>query len=94
MASAAAGEIPFPGAVDSAAVRQDRLDDVLENALILGNGDVNALLYAKGPGLVLRLTKNDVWDSRIDTSMNPPLLKVDIKGKRLIGLGKIGRAHV
>ena len=89
MASAAAGEIPFPGAVDSAAVRQDRLDDVLENALILGNGDVNALLYAKGPGLVLRLTKNDVWDSRIDTSMNPPLLKVDIKGKRLIGLGNV-----
>jgi len=86
-ASAARADIPFPKALDNAAVRQEQLDNILENSLVLGNGDINALLYGEGPRLVLRLTKNDVWDSRIDTSMNPPMLKVDIKGKRLIGLG-------
>ena len=84
---AAWGDVPFPEAIDRAAVRQEQLDSILDNALILVNGDINALLYGEGPRLVLRLTKNDVWDSRIDTSMNPPLLKVDVKGKRLIGLG-------
>ena len=86
-ASVGRTDIPFPQALDSAAIRQAHLDNILENSLIIGNGDINALLYGEGPRLVLRLTKNDVWDSRIDTSMNPPMLKVDIKGKRLIGLG-------
>ena len=34
-------------ALDEAAVVQERLDDVLDNSLILGNGDINARLFAK-----------------------------------------------
>ena len=73
--------IPFPAALDEAAVVQERLDDVLENSLILGNGDINALLFATRAGLTLNLTKNDVWDARVDSSAEKPLLKVDIAGQ-------------
>ncbi|MCX6874187.1 MAG: hypothetical protein NTW21_10320 [Verrucomicrobia bacterium] len=70
--------IPYPAALDAAAVTQERLDNIHENSLIVGNGDINALLYAQGDGLVLRMTKNDVWDARIDTSQDPPLTTIDI----------------
>ncbi len=82
---ARAEDIPFEKALDAAAVGQDRLDNLLERSLILGNGDVNGLLYSQGGNLILRLTKNDVWDARIDTSGDPPLLKIDIKNKKLTG---------
>ncbi len=84
-AHAYAEDIPFEKALEAAAVKQDRLDDLLARSLILGNGDVNGLLYSQGQNLILRLTKNDVWDARIDTSGDPPLLKIDIKNKKLIG---------
>ncbi len=67
---------PFPDALDAAAIVVDRLDNILEHSLILGNGDVNALLYAKDGNVMLRLTKNDVWDARLDTSEDPPLLPI------------------
>ncbi len=66
--------IPFAQALDSAAISPSRLDSVTERALILGNGDINALLYSDSGSVVLRLTKNDVWDARLDTSQDPPLL--------------------
>ena len=75
--------IPFPMALDEAAVVQERLDDVLDNSLILGNGDINALLFATRAGLTLNLTKNDVWDARVDSSAEKPLLKVDIAAHRM-----------
>jgi hypothetical protein len=83
----AARPIPFPAALEAAAVRQERLDDLLENSLILGNGDLNALLYASGRNFVFRLTKNDVWDARVDTSHDPPLMKVDVKNGKWTGGG-------
>ncbi|MBC8874932.1 MAG: hypothetical protein H8E44_36385, partial [Planctomycetes bacterium] len=77
--------LPFPAALDAAAIRQERLDDLLENSLILGNGDINALLFATPEGLTLNLTKNDVWDARVDSSAEPPLLKVDIGARKWEG---------
>lgn len=65
--------IPFPKALDAAAISMDRLDSILEHGLILGNGDVNALLHSDGGAIVLRLTKNDVWDARLDSKLDPPL---------------------
>ncbi len=76
---------PLPKALESAAIVQDRLDDIMENSLILGNGDLNGLLYVRGGQLVLKLTKNDVWDARVDTSKDPPLLKIDIRNGKLTG---------
>lgn len=65
--------IPFVQALDAAAISQPRIDSVIENSLILGNGNINGLLYSEEGSIVLRLTKNDVWDSRLDTSADPPL---------------------
>ena len=75
----------YLGALDAAAVTQDRLDDVLENSLILGNGDINALVFDSPDGLALNLTKNDVWDARVDSSEDGPLLKVDIAARKWQG---------
>jgi len=78
-------ESPFPDALEAAAISQDRLDSIHENSLILGNGDLNGLLYSSGGSLVLRITKNDVWDARIDTAGDPELTTIDIKGWKTNG---------
>ena len=70
---AAEPSIPFPAALDRAAIKVERLDRILDDSLILGNGDINALLYSDGGNLVLRLTKNDVWDARLDSKLDPPI---------------------
>lgn len=78
MLAAQAQEIPFSSALDAAAVTQDRLDDIDTRAFPIGNGDLNALLWQRDGALCLRVTKNDLWDARIDTSQDPPLLKMDV----------------
>jgi hypothetical protein len=76
--SAGNGGPPFPGALDDARIEVDRLDGMLEHALILGNGDINALLYADEGRLSLMLTKNDVWDARLETARDPPLPTIEL----------------
>ncbi len=76
--------IPFPASLEDAAVEVGRMEDILQYGLILGNGDCTALLVQNGRELELRLTKNDVWDSRLDTSKDPPLPTL----KRIKELGK------
>ena len=66
-------DIPFPARLDDASIEVERLDSLLDHALLLGNGDVNALLCSDGGNLLLRLTKNDVWDARLDADLDPPL---------------------
>jgi hypothetical protein len=66
-------EIPFPDALDHAAISVETLDSILDDALIIGNGDVNGLVYSHSGNLVLMLTKNDVWDARLDSRLDPPL---------------------
>jgi len=77
-ALSAEARIPCPAALDSAAVSQDRLDDISRRSLVLGNGDLNALLWDGGDALRMRVTKNDLWDARIDTSKDPDLMRMDI----------------
>ncbi|WP_338287094.1 hypothetical protein [Luteolibacter sp. LG18] len=88
MATAAlltAEPLPFPEVLDDAAVVQDRFDDIATQALPLGNGDLNALLWDRGGVPCLRVSKNDLWDARIDTSGDPPLLKVDLRERTWTG---------
>lgn len=75
---------PFPRALMRSAVCLGELDEAINDALILGNGDVNGLLFAEGDDLVFRVTKNDVWDARLDTDLDPPLPTL----ARLKALGK------
>ena len=76
--SAEAAEIPFPSALDAAEVVESRITDLKREALVLGNGDLNALLWERDGTLCLRVTKNDIWDARIDTSRDPDLMTMDI----------------
>ena len=65
--------IPFPAALDAAEIRVGRTDSILRDALIIGNGDINGLVFAPGGKVQVMLTKNDVWDARLDTALDMPL---------------------
>lgn len=75
---ASPAKIPYPKALADAAVRVNDLRELLDGSLIIGNGDLNALVYQEKDGLVMSLTKNDVWDARIDTRLDPPLPTIDL----------------
>lgn len=79
---AAAPAIPFPEALATAEVRMttahpDQTKENLGNGLVVGNGELNAIVYVAGSNLMLRVSKNDVWDGRIDTSEDPALPTVN-----------------
>jgi hypothetical protein len=74
-----ASAIPYTEALDLAAVQTPRIENIDKEALVIGNGDLNAILYSRGNEILLNVTKNDVWDSRIDTSEDADLLRVDVK---------------
>lgn len=63
----------YPEALRQANVELDSLTSPINDALIIGNGDLNALVFAEGDDLVIRITKNDVWDARLDSPLDPPL---------------------
>jgi len=69
----AAQTIPFVEALDDASISVERLDDILEYGLLIGNGDINGLVYTDSGNIEIVLTKNDVWDARLDTRLDPPL---------------------
>ncbi|GAG27151.1 unnamed protein product [marine sediment metagenome] len=80
--SAEEPRIPYPAALGGVAVVEDHLDDIGRRALVVGNGDLNALLWESGGALRMRVTKNDLWDARIDTSKDPELLRMDIRKRK------------
>jgi len=86
-AMCAAQDIPFKHALDAAAIVQsNKRDNIAKNALVIGNGDLNALVYApQGGAVILRVTKNDVWDARADTSGDPAMIKMDVKDHKWEG---------
>lgn len=73
-----ADQIPYPFALTDATIRVERLTDISEYSLILGNGDINALIYADSNSILMNLTKNDVWDARLETANDPPLPTLDL----------------
>ena len=75
LAVAADKSIPFAGALDAAAITLDRFGGV-ERQLIVGNGDINALVEVEGNKLVIRLSKNDIGDWRYDSSQDPAFVKI------------------
>ena len=82
--------VPFPAALEAAAVSQEVINDIGRRSLVLGDGDLNALLWERGGSLRLRVTKNDIWDARIDTSKDFDLLTIDIEKRTWKG----GARHV
>ncbi len=71
--TACASDIPYPDALNSAAVHENKIDRISDRGLLVGNGELNALVYAQGRDIRIRLAKNDCWDMRVDTKRDPPM---------------------
>ena len=55
------------------------------DGLVVGNGDLYGLVWDRDGELVVRMTKNDVWDARVDTSQDGPMPTVDIAAGTVTG---------
>jgi hypothetical protein len=80
--------IPYPDALIDASIVQSSIDNLDTEALIIGNGDINALIYSKNNQLVMHVAKNDVWDARLITEKDPPLLNVSVREHTWTGGGR------
>lgn len=83
--SCQASEIPFREALDRAAVELPDVADISKKGLVVGNGELNAIVYSSGNEIRLRVSKNDCWDMRINTEENPPLPTVDVAKQSFSG---------
>ena len=77
--------IPFPEALQDAGVHLSKMTDGQTESLLIGNGDLYGIVWEKEGGLFLRITKNDIWDARVDTSKDGPLPKVNIRTRAVTG---------
>jgi hypothetical protein len=68
MASGRADSIPYQSALDAAAVNEADVSNISTKGLLLGNGELNVIVYSAGDDLHLRVSKNDCWDMRINTA--------------------------
>ena len=80
-----AQEIPYRDALAKAAVSQVSISNIDTNGIIIGNGDLNALIYSGKDGLILHPAKNDVWDARLETIKDKPLLSVNVEAHTWTG---------
>ncbi|NQU26131.1 MAG: hypothetical protein HQ567_33005, partial [Candidatus Nealsonbacteria bacterium] len=78
-------EIPFEAALKDASVSLSSMASGQRESLILGNGDLYGIVWEREGGLTMRVTKNDIWDARVDTSGDPPLPKVDVRNNTVSG---------
>lgn len=79
------GGVPFPEALDDANVSVSSMADGQSESLIVGNGDLYGIVWERDGVLTIRVTKNDIWDARVDTSKDGPLPKVDIATGKVTG---------
>lgn len=86
-AAATAGAIPYPDALAAAHVTEENIADISKRGLVIGNGELNAIVYSVGNDLHLRIAKNDCWDLRVDTENDPPLASIDP------ATGKVPNSH-
>lgn len=73
-----ADRVPYPAALERAKVVQEKVTTEIPGSMILGNGDLNGILWVRDGRLKFSITKNDVCDGRLDTANDPDLVKVDI----------------
>ena len=86
----AAPPIPYPDALAAATVSESNISDIGKLGLVIGNGELNAIIYSTDNDLHLRISKNDCWDMRIDTQDDPPLPVVDAAAGTAVGHGDAG----
>ena len=83
--SLSADKIPFPQALEGANVELSSMEDGQGRSLMVGNGDLYGIVWERENSLFMRMTKNDIWDARIDTSRDGPMPRVDIPSRRVTG---------
>ncbi|MCY3019736.1 MAG: hypothetical protein NTW87_11995 [Planctomycetota bacterium] len=86
-AASAADAIPYPDALSAAAVTEDKISNIGGCGLVVGNGELNAIVYAMGNDIRLRIGKNDCWDLRVDTENDPPMATINP------ATGKVANSH-
>ncbi len=77
--------IPFEKSLQAANVSLPRISNGQEQGMLIGNGDMYGLVWQSGKHLHIRITKNDIWDARVNTENDGPLPKVDIARGTVIG---------
>jgi len=82
---AAQDSIPFHDSLQNANVTIATMRDGQREGLILGNGDLYGIVWVKDNGLFMRITKNDIWDARVDTSKDGELPRVDLVSHKITG---------
>jgi hypothetical protein len=75
-------EIPYVSALQGADVVQEKMATELPGALILGNGDLNGILWVHEGRLRFSITKNDACDARLETADDPEITRIDIKNRK------------
>ncbi len=78
-------EIPFEAALRKADVVLSSMADGQRESLLVGNGDLYGIVWEKAGGLYMRVTKNDIWDARVDTSEDGELPRVNIGDNSVSG---------
>ena len=78
-------DVPFPASLRDADIHLKNLNDGQRQGLLLGNGDLYGIVWEKDGGLFMRITKNDIWDARMDVSQDGPLPKVDVTTGKISG---------
>jgi len=77
--------IPFQDSLREANVTLAAMQNAQHESLILGNGDLYGIVWVKDGSLFMRITKNDIWDARVDTSKDGELPRVDIVTHKITG---------
>lgn len=71
-------QIPYPNALNDANVSLSSIDNGQHKSMLVGNGDFYGIIWENNGNLFMRVTKNDIWDARVDTSGDGPLPKVNV----------------
>ena len=83
-------DIPYPDALHHADVSETNISSLTTQGLIIGNGELNAIVYSVGNDIHLRIGKNDCWDMRVDTKNDPPLPLINVATGKVTGHGEAG----
>jgi autotransporter-associated beta strand protein len=72
-AGAFAQTIPYPSALSASNISESSISNIGTQGLVIGNGELNGIVYTSGNDVHLRICKNDSWDMRINTSGDPAM---------------------
>ena len=83
--AASADTVAYRDSLSQANVTLAEMKNPNFEGLVIGNGDLYGLVWDRDGELFLRMTKNDIWDARVDTSADGPMPTVDIAAGTVTG---------